>query len=397
MAEASERYADLVEGLERARGEAAAGEGRWASLLADTVRSLAAPGGWDWTGIYLLHGEDLYLGPFVGLPTEHVRIPLGTGICGAAAAERETIVVDDVQADPRYLACFASTRSEIVVPILDGSRVIGELDVDSDAAARFGPEDRAGLEAVAARLAALAPAGDVRVPMRRLVDEPRDLAALGEGIVGRLEAKSAQRERVLERSRRVVRLAARSIHALHRRDWDEAERLATEGAGVLAEMQAATQGHPDLATAGYALDAEKELAEARLTRALLRAVLGLEDGAAPPGAGGLPGPEALAVHDAAWLNGLGEAAGELRRAALDAIRRGEIELAERILERMQEIYLFLGTIDLPGRVTRDLKRTNDMVRGVTERTRGDLTVAMRQEQLEAALNRLEARLGGGDG
>jgi GAF domain-containing protein len=131
----------------------------WLEVLARVVTGLAASHPtFDWTGIYLLEGQELVLGPFVGEPTEHVRIPVGRGICGAAVAERDTIVVDDVHADPRYLACFATTRSEIVVPIItaDG-RVIGEIDVDSEQAAAFGADDRAMLEHVAALLARLAP------------------------------------------------------------------------------------------------------------------------------------------------------------------------------------------------------------------------------------------------
>lgn len=106
-----------------------------------------------WTGIYLLEGDELVLGPFVGKPSPHTRIPLGRGICGAAATERATIVVDDVNADPRYLACSLETRSEIVVPIMAGARVLGEIDIDSDQPAAFGPRDRTLLEAVAEALA----------------------------------------------------------------------------------------------------------------------------------------------------------------------------------------------------------------------------------------------------
>lgn len=146
-----------------------AAPGAWPELLARTVRDLAdAHPHFQWTGIYLLSGDTLVLGPFIGHPTEHVRIPLGAGICGAAASERQTIVVDDVHADPRYLACFVSTRSEIVVPIIADERVIGEIDVDSDAPAAFGAEDRARLEALAARLARAAPPGDVTVSTVRL-------------------------------------------------------------------------------------------------------------------------------------------------------------------------------------------------------------------------------------
>jgi L-methionine (R)-S-oxide reductase len=105
---------------------------------------------YSWIGIYLVEGDDLVLGPWRGpQATEHVRIPVGQGVCGAAAASGETEIVDDVNADPRYLACFPSTRSEIVVPIALDGRVVGEIDIDSDRPAAFGEDDRELLERVA--------------------------------------------------------------------------------------------------------------------------------------------------------------------------------------------------------------------------------------------------------
>jgi L-methionine (R)-S-oxide reductase len=105
---------------------------------------------YSWVGIYLVEGDELVLGPWQGPEaTEHVRIPIGQGICGAAAASGQTEIVDDVNADPRYLACFPSTRSEIVVPIAYGGKVVGEIDIDSDRAAAFNAEDRTFLERVA--------------------------------------------------------------------------------------------------------------------------------------------------------------------------------------------------------------------------------------------------------
>src|SRR5262245_53162231 len=104
---------------------------------------------YTWVGIYLLDGNELVLGPYVGKPSPHTRIPLGRGICGAAAAEKSTIVVDDVNADSRYQACSVETKSEIVVPIMEGTEVLGEIDIDSDTRAAFGGSDRTLLEQVA--------------------------------------------------------------------------------------------------------------------------------------------------------------------------------------------------------------------------------------------------------
>lgn len=111
---------------------------------------------YGWTGIYLVEGDDLVLAAWNGPEaTEHVRIPIGQGVCGAAARSGRTEVVDDVSADPRYLVCFPSTRSEIVVPIKDGERVLGEIDIDSDHSAAFTVRDRRFLEDVAGRLSEL--------------------------------------------------------------------------------------------------------------------------------------------------------------------------------------------------------------------------------------------------
>ena len=108
---------------------------------------------YTWVGIYLLEGKELVLGPFLGKPSPHTRIPLGQGICGAAASEKATIIVDDVNADARYLACSIETKSEIVVPIMHKGRVLGEIDIDSDRPAAFDDSDRELLESVAATLA----------------------------------------------------------------------------------------------------------------------------------------------------------------------------------------------------------------------------------------------------
>ncbi|MCI0723719.1 MAG: GAF domain-containing protein [Acidobacteria bacterium] len=108
---------------------------------------------YNWVGFYFVEGEELVLGPFVGAPSPHVRIPLGKGICGAAVAERQTVVVADVNADLRYLACSLETKSEIVVPIEHGGHILGEIDIDSHTPDAFGTDDRALLEEIARRLA----------------------------------------------------------------------------------------------------------------------------------------------------------------------------------------------------------------------------------------------------
>ena len=108
---------------------------------------------YNWVGVYLLEGDELVLGPFLGAPTPHVRIPLNRGICGAAVSEQQTIVVDDVNSDPRYLACSIETKSEIVVPIMKDGAVYGEIDIDSHTPAAFGDADRVLLEEIANRLA----------------------------------------------------------------------------------------------------------------------------------------------------------------------------------------------------------------------------------------------------
>jgi L-methionine (R)-S-oxide reductase len=108
---------------------------------------------YTWVGIYLLEGQELVLGPFLGKPSPHTRIPLNRGICGAAASQQQTIIVDDVNRDPRYLACSLETKSEIVVPIMRDGQVLGEIDIDSDRPAAFGADDQNLLETVALALA----------------------------------------------------------------------------------------------------------------------------------------------------------------------------------------------------------------------------------------------------
>ncbi|MEO7273100.1 MAG: GAF domain-containing protein [Vicinamibacterales bacterium] len=143
-------YGAVLERVTTAIHDAA--DGRRATAAAVGVLKREVPD-YAWVGIYLLEGHELVLGPFVGKPSPHTRIPLGRGICGAAATEKTTIIVDDVNADPRYLACSLETKSEIVVPIMLGDEVLGEIDIDSDRHAAFNADDQALLEAVAGQLA----------------------------------------------------------------------------------------------------------------------------------------------------------------------------------------------------------------------------------------------------
>ena len=123
------------------------------AAMTRTVELLKGIPHYSWVGIYQLSGRELVLGPFLGKPSPHTRIPLGRGICGAAATSKATIIVDDVNNDPRYLACSLETQSEIVVPVMRGREVLAEIDIDSDTPAAFGQRDRQMLEAVATLLA----------------------------------------------------------------------------------------------------------------------------------------------------------------------------------------------------------------------------------------------------
>ena len=139
-------YQSATDEIKTALGEATAIESALLQVVTILDHHFAH---FHWTGIYLLEGDTLVVGPYVGAETPHTRIKVGEGICGSAAKERATIVVDDVNADSRYLACSLSTRSEIVVPLLDGDRVLGEIDIDSNIPAAFSSDDREFLETIA--------------------------------------------------------------------------------------------------------------------------------------------------------------------------------------------------------------------------------------------------------
>jgi translin len=201
-----------------------------------------------------------------------------------------------------------------------------------------------------------------------------NLDAIAERIRENFTAKNAARDNALERSRTLIRHCANAIRAVHRDERDLAREHLAAARGIVDAIRADLAAYPDLYYAGYTQDGLKEYAEANIVSALAAGEA-------------LPAPEAIGVEYAAYLNGLGEAAGELRRRCLDIIRHGHDDEAERLLSAMDDIYSLLVTVDYPDAITGGLRRTTDMVRGVTERTRGDITTSLRQYQLQEALRR----------
>ncbi|HEU5003150.1 MAG TPA: haloacid dehalogenase [Actinomycetota bacterium] len=199
-----------------------------------------------------------------------------------------------------------------------------------------------------------------------------DLDSIGRDLRASLDAKNAARERALPLCRSAVRSSANAIRAVHRGDEEGTERNLSEARRCLDEARTALAGHPDVHYAGFFHDAAKEYGEARLTQAVVR---GLP----------LPGPAELGLEAPAYLNGFGEAIGELRRHVLDLLRRGELDRSEELLGVMEEIHDLLMSMDYPEAVTAGLRRTSDAMRAIVERTRGDLTTTVIQRQLQAAL------------
>ena len=196
-----------------------------------------------------------------------------------------------------------------------------------------------------------------------------------------LEARNAARDSAIALSRTLIRHCSECIRAIHRRDWATADDKLKQAQAGADQLKAVISGYPDLYHTGYTQDAMKELAEAFITRAILRG-------------GALPAASELGIESAAYLKGLGEAATELRRFILDIMRRQDSHSgeAERLLNAMDEIYDQLVTFDFPDALTRGLRRQTDVVRSVLERTRGDLTQSLRQQQLQDALRKLETEL-----
>lgn len=199
-------------------------------------------------------------------------------------------------------------------------------------------------------------------------------------ITQQMEEISQLRDGTLSRSRRLIRDCAHSIRAMHRHELATAEEMLAAARRDAQAMVEPLADHPELYHVGYTQDALKELVEAHLLYAFITG-------------GPLATPAELAVTGATYLKGLTEAATEMRRFALDLMRQDRVEEADPYLEMMDEIYSLLVTVDFPDAVTGGLRRQTDVLRGVLERTRGDLTTAMRQEKMRAALRRVEERLG----
>jgi translin len=211
------------------------------------------------------------------------------------------------------------------------------------------------------------------------VDRGAELVGLGQAVRRELDGANAAREVALAACRRTIRACGSSIRAVHLLRPEEAARLAEEAGAALREAQDALAPFPSLVGSGPLHDAAKEYAEARLTAAMV-------------GDGPLPSPTELQVPAAAWLNGLAEAASELRRHLLDRLREGDLSRGESLLAAMDEAYGLLVTMDYPDAVSGGLRRTTDALRAVLERTRGDLTITLLQSRLRKALDEASATL-----
>jgi len=188
------------------------------------------------------------------------------------------------------------------------------------------------------------------------------------------QEKDAAREKSLPLCREAIRYCGNSIRAIHRQEFDKAKEMLGTARGLLIDAENSISNCSELRNTGFLHDAQKELAEGYATYALITR---------EP----LPTPDELGVEYAAYLNGLGEAVGELRRYLMDGLRKGDQSRGEDLLEAMDDIYNTLVTIDFPDAITGGLRRTTDMFRGVLEKTRSDLTLSIQQKSLENKLDK----------
>ena len=209
--------------------------------------------------------------------------------------------------------------------------------------------------------------------MSRLSD---NLESIADKIRQTFSVKDAAREKALPLCREVIRHCSQAIRAVHRQEFDHAEEQLQSACNLLNEVKQAVITYSEINNTSFIRDAQKEFAEGSITLALIT-------GKQPPT------PDELDIDSAAYLNGLGEAVGELRRYLLDSMRRGDLSRGEELLSAMDDVYGILITMDFPEAITGGLRRTTDMVRGVLERTRSDLTLVMRQNDLEKKLRNFE--------
>ena len=188
----------------------------------------------------------------------------------------------------------------------------------------------------------------------------------------RFRAKHAVRERAIQLSREVIRTSANAIRAIHRNELEQAKTQVDAAGALVAETRDILEGHADLYFTGYTQDAQKEYAEARCVYAFISAVEA-------------PTPDDMGIETASYLNGLAEAASELRRYILDSLRRDDDSRSEELMQLMDDVYNVLVVMDFPDALTGGLRRTTDQLRAVLERTRGDLTMTTRQRRLERLL------------
>jgi translin len=210
------------------------------------------------------------------------------------------------------------------------------------------------------------------------------LESIAEEIRASFDAHTAARDIALTQARTLTRHCAHAIRAIHRQEAQNADEHLAEASKLAETLRESLADFPNLYHAGYTQDALKEFAEANIVRALV-------------GDGSLPTRAELNLEPGTYLKGMAEAVGELRRRCLDILRHGHSEEAERLLGHMDDIYAVLVTMDYPDAVTHGLRRLTDICRGIVERTRGDMTLSLRQERLETRLRSMENKLDGPSG
>jgi len=205
------------------------------------------------------------------------------------------------------------------------------------------------------------------------------LAIIADEIHQTFEARTNARDKALSQARTLTRHCANAIRSVHRNEFADAEKQLDSASRIVESLQTELEPYPDLYFAGYTQDALKEYAEA----SIVYSVINEKE---------LPTPRELNLEDSSYLNGLAEAVGEFRRRCLDILRLGYSQEAERLLQQMDDIFAVLITMDYPNAITGGIRRQTDIARSIIERTRGDITLSLRQEHLEQSMAKLEQKL-----